>query len=59
MKAGSGGNLGSSRKYSRKLFAPMFYSWCNCPLMSIPECGREKLLTDGEKIEILLPGLDG
>ena len=29
---GSGGNFDSSRKYSKKLFGPMFYSWCNCPL---------------------------
>ena len=32
MKDGSGGNLDSNRKYCRKLFWPMFYSWCNCPL---------------------------
>ena len=29
---GSGGNLGLNREYSKKLFEPMFYSWCNCPL---------------------------
>ena len=29
---GSGGNLGLSREYSKKLFGRMFYSWCNCPL---------------------------
>ena len=28
----SGGNLGLSREYRKKLFGPMFYSWCNCPL---------------------------
>ena len=29
MKVASGGNLGLNRK---RLFRPMFYSWCNCPL---------------------------
>ena len=33
MKDDSGENLGSGIKYSKKLFGPMFYSWCNCPLM--------------------------
>ena len=33
MKVDSGGNLDLSRKYSKKLFGPMFYSWCNCDLM--------------------------
>ena len=32
MKVGSGGNLSLSREYSKKLFGPMFYSCCNCPL---------------------------
>ena len=32
MKVGSGGNLGLSREYFKKLFGPMFNSWCNCPL---------------------------
>ena len=32
MKVNIGGNLGSSRKYSKKLFGHMFYSWCSCPL---------------------------
>ena len=31
MKVGSGGDLDLSREYSKKLFGPMFYSWCNCP----------------------------
>ena len=31
-KVGSGGDLDLSREYSKKLFGPMFYSWCNCPL---------------------------
>ena len=32
MKVGSGGNLGLSKEYSKKLFGPMFYSCCNCSL---------------------------
>ena len=32
MKVGTGGNLGLSREYHKKLFGPMFYSWYNCPL---------------------------
>ena len=31
VKVGSGGNLGLSREYPKKLFEPMFYSWWNCP----------------------------
>ena len=33
MKVDSGGNLGLSREYPKKLFGHMFYSWWNCPLM--------------------------
>ena len=32
MKVGTGGNLGLSREYHKKLFGPLFYSWWNCPL---------------------------
>ena len=28
-----GNQLHLSREYSKKLFGPMFYSWCNCPLI--------------------------
>ena len=40
MKDGNGGNVGLNREYYRKLFGPMFYSWCICPLILPP-----KLLT--------------
>ena len=33
MKVGTGGNLGLSREYHKKLFGPLFYTWWNCPLM--------------------------
>ena len=32
MKVGTGGNLGLSREYHKKLFGPLFYPWWNCPL---------------------------
>ena len=32
MKVGTGGNLGLSRAYHKKLFWPLFYRWWNCPL---------------------------
>ena len=32
MKVGSGGKFGLSREYSKKMFGPISYSWCNCPL---------------------------
>ena len=32
MKFGTGGNLGLSREYHKKLYGPLFYSWWNCPL---------------------------
>ena len=32
MKVGTGGNLGLSREYNKKLFWPLFYTWWNCPL---------------------------
>ena len=32
MKAGTGGNLGLSREYHKKLFGPLFYLLWNCPL---------------------------
>ena len=32
MKVGSGGNLGLSSEYHKKLFGPLFYSRCNRPL---------------------------
>ena len=32
MKVGTGGNLGLSREYHKKLFGPLFYSWWSCPL---------------------------
>ena len=31
-KVGTGGNLGLSREYNKKLFGPLFYTWWNCPL---------------------------
>ena len=31
MKVGSGGNLGLSSEYPKKLFGPMFNSWWSCP----------------------------
>ena len=31
-KVGSGGHLHLNRKYSMKLFGPIFYLWSNCPL---------------------------
>ena len=34
MKVGTGGNLGLSREYHKKLFGPLFYPWWNCPLTS-------------------------
>ena len=34
MKVGTGGNLGLSREYHKKLFGPLFYTWWNCPLSS-------------------------
>ena len=34
VKVGSGGNLGLSREYSKKLFGPKFHSWFNCPLIN-------------------------
>ena len=33
MKVGTGGNLGLSREYHKKLFGPLFYTWWNCPLI--------------------------
>ena len=33
MKVGTGGNLGLSREYHKKLFGPLFIPWWNCPLM--------------------------
>ena len=35
MKVGSGGNLGLSKEYPKKLFGPMFYSRCNYPLRKV------------------------
>ena len=35
MKVGRDGNLGLSREYYKKLFGPVFNSWCNCPLKSL------------------------
>ena len=35
IKVGSGGNLGLSREYFKKLYGPMFCSWCNFPLSRI------------------------
>ena len=32
MTVDSGGNLGLSKGYPKKLFWPMFYSWWNFPL---------------------------
>ena len=32
MKFGTGGNLGLSREYHKKLFGPLFYTWWNFPL---------------------------
>ena len=32
MMVGTGGNLGLSREYHKKLFGPLFYTWWNCPL---------------------------
>ena len=32
MKVGTGGNLGLSREYHKKLFGPLFYTLWNCPL---------------------------
>ena len=32
MKVGTGGNLGLSREYHKKLFGPLFYPWWNFPL---------------------------
>ena len=32
MKVCTGGNLGLSREYHKKLFGPLFYPWWNCPL---------------------------
>ena len=34
MKVGSGGDLDFCREYSKELLRPMFYSWCNCPLIT-------------------------
>ena len=33
MKVGSGGNLGLSREYPKKLSGPLFHSWWKCPLI--------------------------
>ena len=30
MKVGTGGNLGLSREYHKKLVGPLFYPWWNC-----------------------------
>ena len=38
MKVGNGGNVGLDGEYSRKLFVPLFYSWCNGPLMYYSYC---------------------
>ena len=35
MKVGTGGNLGLSREYHKKLLGPLFYSWWDCPLKHI------------------------
>ena len=35
MKVGTGGNLGLSREYHKKLFGPLFYTWWNCPLNAL------------------------
>ena len=35
MKVGSGGKLGLSREYFKKLFGPMFCSWCNTVIVLI------------------------
>ena len=32
MKVDTGGNLGLSREYHKKLFGPLSYTWWNCPL---------------------------
>ena len=62
MKLGSGGNLGLSREYSKKLFGPMFYSWFNCPLRSshvneLPVTNGKIKSTHLGLILIALPGL--
>ena len=36
MKVGTGGNLGLSREYQKKLFGLLFYPWWNCALKKIP-----------------------
>ena len=43
MQVGSGGNLGVSREYPKKLFGPMFYSRWNCPLKVMMEIYRDFL----------------
>ena len=35
MKVGTGGNLGLSREYHKKLFGSLFYTWCLCPLKRV------------------------
>ena len=44
MKVGTGGNLDLSRKYHKKLFWPLFYSWWNCPLKQKHAFMTEKLI---------------
>ena len=54
MKVGSGGNLGLSREYPKKLFGPV-YSWRNCALMSVrlSPGTHHKRMERGERQEVL------
>ena len=45
MKDGSGGNLGSSRKYSEKLFRLMFYPLCVIILQCPNKCEKGSRLS--------------